>query len=432
MGRQTYNYSDTSQTQLRPAGMSTKHEDTAKDALTWNARPPTPPHQRKYRQLAVHEPGVIIRHFGAAEDPIPEGPFGDRTVSKPGDTVAENMKGTYPSTEMGRWALEQAEDVYDSSKKEPLGRGYKRGHKIPDQMGTTKPFGMTLGAKELDRANQLKHVVFPTTEPPEIDDKNTHAHQLYVRSHQAYLPGEQRRRNYEWERTQVDPVTHSFGRKDSGNVHDGVKLALQPELDQELQRPKIASRLLEDHQLATTDKLGTVRKMGTGDQQLPPDHTFGMPSLKPGHKEPSVGEILQFSLTPDQQQADADLGKSLREGYRNIAPESRTFGVPTVRLDRPMPSKRSCASYINYGNEPDALQLLRPPRHVERGVNESHFIELRTKEDVQALCEEAEIRLSPEEFDAIFSMASEADGEEGRCCMDTFFRARHHFLARVM
>eukprot|EP00983_Pelagomonas_calceolata_P100054 1158527-Pelagomonas_calceolata.AAC.8 len=28
MGRQTYNYSDTSQTQLRPAGMSTKHEDT--------------------------------------------------------------------------------------------------------------------------------------------------------------------------------------------------------------------------------------------------------------------------------------------------------------------------------------------------------------------------------------------------------------------
>jgi hypothetical protein len=41
------------------------------------------------------------------------GPFGDRTLSKPEDTVAENIKGTFPNTEMERWALEQAEDVYD-------------------------------------------------------------------------------------------------------------------------------------------------------------------------------------------------------------------------------------------------------------------------------------------------------------------------------
>jgi len=47
------------------------------------------------------------------EDPIPEGPFGARTVAKPGDTVADNIKGTYPTTEMGQWALEQAEEVYD-------------------------------------------------------------------------------------------------------------------------------------------------------------------------------------------------------------------------------------------------------------------------------------------------------------------------------
>lgn len=51
----------------------------------------------------------------------------------------------------------------------------------------------TYPVQELDRANQLKHVVFPTDVPPEPDDKTNPAHQMYVRSHQAYLPGEQRR-----------------------------------------------------------------------------------------------------------------------------------------------------------------------------------------------------------------------------------------------
>jgi len=58
-------------------------------------------------------------------------------------------------------------------------------------------------------------------------------------------------------------------------------------------------------------------------------------------------------------------------------------------------------------------------------------LQLRTKEDVQGLCEEAEINLPADQFDAIFAMASDADGEEGKCCMDTFFRARHHVLARM-
>jgi hypothetical protein len=35
--------------------------------------------------------------------------------------------------------------------------------------------------------------VFSTDKPPELNEKDSHAHQMYVRSHQAYLPGEQRR-----------------------------------------------------------------------------------------------------------------------------------------------------------------------------------------------------------------------------------------------
>lgn len=34
-----------------------------------------------------------------------------------------------------------------SSKREPLGKGYKRGHKVPDGLGTKKPFGVAIHAK---------------------------------------------------------------------------------------------------------------------------------------------------------------------------------------------------------------------------------------------------------------------------------------------
>lgn len=34
-----------------------------------------------------------------------------------------------------------------SSKTEPLGRAFQRGHKIPEHMGTERPFGIIVGAK---------------------------------------------------------------------------------------------------------------------------------------------------------------------------------------------------------------------------------------------------------------------------------------------
>ena len=87
------------------------------------------------------------------------------------------------------------------------------------------------------------------------------------------------------------------------------------------------------------------------------------------------------------------------------------------------------ANTQNYGNEPDCQQLLRPPRSVDRGINEAHYLQLRPRAEVEALMAEAGISLSTEQFEAVFRMALEADGDAERCCLDTFFRARHHLLA---
>lgn len=78
---------------------------------------------------------------------------------------------------------------------------------------------------------------------------------------------------------------------------------------------------------------------------------------------------------------------------------------------------RSVANTINYGNEPDALQLLRPPKSVERGVHEEHYMAIRSKEEVRDLVADAGIELEDGTFEHVFKMAADADGEEAKCCL---------------
>ena len=112
LGRSAYQ-ADMTMPQIPAAGITTKLNETAKDALSWNTaeRPQTPPEIRKYRQTAIHEPGKMARHFGAADDPVPQGPFGCKSAAAAGQTVVEAIRN-YPESEMARWRLEQAESIY--------------------------------------------------------------------------------------------------------------------------------------------------------------------------------------------------------------------------------------------------------------------------------------------------------------------------------
>ena len=93
---------------------------------------------------------------------------------------------------------------------------------------------------------QVKNVVFPTDTLPVVDVDGK-AHELYVKTHGAYNPGEQRRRDYNWPSTGVNPATHSFGAVDKDNYQQGVKKALQPALDQTLQQPaRVSNKIYED------------------------------------------------------------------------------------------------------------------------------------------------------------------------------------------
>jgi hypothetical protein len=86
--------------------------ETARDALTWAPRPVTPPAIRDggYQHYARQPPGVAVRRFGTARDPLPQGPFGCK--SRGGQERAADCFNALPDSEVARWQLERAEDVY--------------------------------------------------------------------------------------------------------------------------------------------------------------------------------------------------------------------------------------------------------------------------------------------------------------------------------
>ncbi|DBA88436.1 TPA: hypothetical protein ACH3X2_004926 [Trebouxia sp. C0005] len=415
---------------VQSAGDATRsNADCTASCLSFEPRPQTPDHQKKYRQSVLHEPGKIVRHFGTAGDPLPEGSFGRATIARQGESVADYIK-SYPQSSLAQWALQRAEDVYASSKREPLGKGYVRGHQIPNGLGIATPFGVAIHAKELDRAGQAKLAMFPKDHPSGSSrDPEDPTHPLYVTSHGAYAAGEQRHRHYDWNRAGLDPATHSFGLASGRDQHDGLKQALQPGQDLAASSARLCDQHWEEFQATNRDELGQVKRLGMAGRQLPADHIFGVPSK---HELGSVSTLLKGDYSPEQLQDDADLGKSLKEGWRNLGPAGRIYGVPTVRKDIRAPRKQSIANAQNYGNEPNSMQLIHPSATAERGVTEQHYKQQMSKDVMRDIIGASGILMDSAVFDAIFQHAAQRDQCNDSCCLDSFMHSRQQWLAQKM
>ena len=67
--------------------------------------------------------------------------------------------------------------------------------------------------------------------------------------------------------------------------------------------------------------------------------------------------------------------------------QDRSFGLPTIRNDIPYKAFRSVANYQNFGDEPEAVDLLFPSSFNEVGVNESEFSKPRTRDQIKMIFE---------------------------------------------
>jgi len=317
--------------------------------------------------------------------------------------------------------------------REPLGKAYERNFNIPDDLKTRRGFGVIQGAKALDEARQARDIVFPKANPMVDPDVDPEVHALYVRTHASWAPGEQKDRHYDWAATQVgpDPEAHAFGKKPS-RVFEGVKKALNPALDPEVKHnPSIVPQHHEEFQMAAKDALGRSKVHGTVPHTLGPAHAFGKPSLT--GLEPGAGQIISGFYTAEQQGPDADLGKSIRPGFRNEWHDpNRVFGIPSLRTDQPRPHLPSVANNVNYGDEASAHHLLAPARSAILGVSETHYLQMRGRAEIKRFLRVAKLDVPDHEFEDIFVMAAEHDEQPDKCCMETFMRARHMIVARAL
>jgi hypothetical protein len=65
------------------------------------------------------------------------------------------------------------------------------------------------------------------------------------------------------------------------------------------------------------------------------------------------------------------------------------------------------ADYGNYGDEPEAVDLLFPSTYTEMGISEQDFQVLRSKSEIQSLFSKVGINLKVGKFNTIYNRARE-------------------------
>lgn len=338
---------------LRIAGARTKlDEDTTGKCLVHEGRPGTPPHVSKWRKF--REPGKRVVHPGLRD-------LESREVLKV--TVASDHIEDVWGKPMSAYAMAkdaQRESVYRSSKREPLGRSYVRGHAVPDG---------TFGKKTASATESTKELLWA---PSDGEDK-------------SMPPGHQRSRNYEWG---VDPVTHRFGVGSGSHVamNGNTSHAWFPQEEPTRELPSLL-----------VDRLGRSRRLALHDNGE--QHVYGKTTLR----DDAEWDARQCIMGDEEHEPDADLGLSCTPGFRNVA-TNRVFGVPTVRSDLCTSQRRSIADAQNYGDDPTAATLVNPP-----AVSEDAWRRPRSKADILDLFSAISTTLPPN-FDHLFADLQDANG----------------------
>jgi hypothetical protein len=184
-------------------------------------QPMTPKKLIKYRQVN-QTVGKPHRHWGGADDRLKfpgDYAYGKKVIASESPSTlikAQDFNGLADKFN------DMKEATYASKKKEPLGHAFSRKYEWPSKIRPKHVFG--LGSKGLENAKEMisprRHMTIET---------ETMATDLYKKSHNAYEPGEQRKRDYVWP---VRPENFVFGFSE-GKIKNGARDAIHHERSDE-------------------------------------------------------------------------------------------------------------------------------------------------------------------------------------------------------
>lgn len=310
---------------------------------------------------------------------------------------------------------ERKEAVYESNKKEPLGKGFVRGHHVPKALAEDSgfQFGKPTNAPRHSSEQQGKDAIAPEDAP----EHDREAHERYVRTHQAFDPGERVNRQYAWP-AEVAQEKHRFGRPYEARLDGaGVRAALTEE-DPAVGggcagATRVVQRTAEEFHRATHDPVGG-RAQGThGRPPVPEGFVFGARSKGGGA---SMGDILRGNYSAEEQLPDKDLGRCIREGRRNVTAETRPFGRPSRGPTAPRPASQGAAPQlfrppprtpaVAWQDDGNAGPALAPGCLEAKGITSDDFAKLRGRDEVASLMEGAGYKLSADKFERLWNAAS--------------------------
>ncbi len=367
-------------------------------------RPPTPPKVKQFQTQRI-APGERNVHPAYRAPGMPD--FTGRIFGKVGagegeGTVHDIMHVTKSTMEEYIVARGEAA-VYPSRTKEPLGKGYTAGDiKLPAR--TTRP-DFAFGAVGKD-GESAKEAVFPSGGDPDEEAKE----RVYEKSHRSFPPGAQRRTAVVWGITGVDPETTRFGKPLASTERNQVGKCLNPQddIDEVTNKTTIIDKVVADYKAYDGYTLGQPRGQALLDTSKHPS-VYGKPSVRSSAGDWGAPDCLQGDFTRDQQDPDRDLGRGVSVGFRHTgmaADPVRRFGLPSIRTDVPPRNAQSLATYMDFGDGPNAASLLFPGPYAEHGVEERDYMRVRTPSEIRALFAKIGYRMSDAEFLAVYERVS--------------------------
>jgi hypothetical protein len=334
--------------------------------------PETPNYDRRFRKSNV--PGEITVFHSLKDQKLPGEEFRYGIRGNRGSSTEQCMKAgqKFGIEAHQMWCKEQ---VYESNKREPIGKAHIRGHKLKM---LPEGFGNASGVPE-----DCKAVVFPVEQPRDSEEVRLQ----YKKSHNHFDPGERIERNYNWPEASKDEFFR-FGTS-SDQLKDGagskMALNLMCEDDGSFKQTKMVQKVAEDYRNVVQPKFAAkVHHMqGPNGPPMDPDWAYGVKSIT---SDCTARSCILGYYSVDEQLPDQDLGRCGKPGRRNVTGEQRAFGVPSVRTDLACPpGRRSVADLTNYGTECGAAAVLNPQRFDDRGIPDREFLLRRAKEQLRSL-----------------------------------------------
>ena len=391
----------------------------------------TPDNLKKYRQNLARSVGKKQLHYGIYDDnhdyenlvhgkKLPESDHVYQLIKGPNNDGIKNFINSID------------ESNYASNKREPLGKSIVRNYKFPDEVKSQNfRFGVPT-----NNENSVKDLIY-NNKCPLFESQKTK--DLYYKSHLVTEPGEQSTRFYDWKKPNINPKNHIFGIKQSGE-QDGVKKSLMTDnLINPFPQTILVNKREEDFKQATSNLLGKSKYFGTLNTRYANDsnHTYGKTFLNDDTW--NVGRCIYGdpkTINTEKVKPDEDLGKNsvLKKKYLakklpNLSMD-RVYGVPTIRCDLSPPKNnlKSVTDPIDYGDEPDAYDLLYPHPEAIRGVTDDDFDNLYTKDEIFELMKKYDFKIPENEYDLMFDIIlKNYPNKEGKVSAKAFISSMRNF-----